>query len=638
MAQRCRVRALVVATVVALAAAACGGGSKKSNGTTTTVAGEGASGTGSATVNPLFVATDAEGKSTGGTNPVTVLIRPSTDGKLRVGFSEDEVAGTGDQWRAAGWSAVTVATLLTGAPLRNREVQFDVSGRIDGPSAGALMTVAVLSILRNEPMQNDVTMTGAINPDGTIGPVGGIPYKVDGAVEAQKKRMLIPAGQRNATDDDGDPVDVVDVGRRKGVEVSEVEDIFAAYRAFTGKELPRPAPSTNTRLDETTYQKLQAKVTTWLARFDRSVGEFGTLPAAIRQELSGLATDADTAHEQAQKLTQNGLQAGAFSRAIQAAALANAAVRIGQNFQLFLDGDVDGFVSRIRASQAIRGEVRGFVDSLKAYQPKTVSDAGALAGAYADAIDAVSMSEFGESLFNAEAATRAEALQNALIGAVYYELAGTLLEAARDAFDVSRDLGGPPLGTGIDLHDVSEFFRRGGQANLEAFETLIIEPAAERANLSATAAKAAFANADTGYALSVSAVNVMSALEEYFGDAATSDFATLGGSALLYIRAAGLLATYYSLGEIDPETNELTGIKNDRAFQAAIDLAQSQLSGGIGLLQSKQVNPTIAVANNEIAGVEREGDAPDKLEALGTYWTGYINTRVLAYLGGFAAT
>src|SRR5262245_50699661 len=65
---------------------------------------------------PLAVVTTDQG-SEGTSNPVTIRLREGSGDKFRVGFTEDEVAGTGDQWRAAGWNAATVATLLTGSPL-----------------------------------------------------------------------------------------------------------------------------------------------------------------------------------------------------------------------------------------------------------------------------------------------------------------------------------------------------------------------------------------------------------------------------------------------------------------------------------------------------------------------------------------
>jgi uncharacterized protein len=640
------VRGFAVVAVMAILAAACGGGSSKGGGSTTTTstsAGGGASttginGTGSVTINPLFVSTDGNGKSTGGTEAVTVRIQPSSDGKLRVGFNEDEVGGTGDQWRAAGWGAVTVATLITGAPLANRDVEFDITGKIDGPSAGCLMTIGVLSLLRGDKLASDITMTGTINPDGTVGPVGGIPYKVDGVVAAHKTRMLIPTGERNSADDSGKLVDVVAIAQRKGITATEVSNVYDAYKAFTGKDLPKSPAASSVKLDEPTYQKMKAKVETWFAKYDSSVGDFRSLAPVIQNRLSSIATQAASTHAEAVKLSDEGLQAGAFSKAVAAAALANAASKTGQQVQILLTQGVRAFVSKIKATQSISGQINGLVDSLKTFQPRTVSDAGALSEAYGAAIDAVSLSISGQSLLDSTAGESLETqAAQVTAGAVYYEFAGSLVQEASDILDISRDLGGAVLGPHVDTHDVAEFFRRAGEANLAAFESVIIAPQADAANISLTSAKREFQGIDTDYGLAVSGLSVIGGLQKYFGDAASSDYAELGGAISLYNRTAGLIAKYYSLGEVNPRTLEVTGISNDSAFSASINLAQSQLAGGVGLLQSKQVNPTIAVADNEIASVDREGNASDKLTALTEYWDGYLNSRVLAYLGGFAA-
>jgi uncharacterized protein len=636
------VRVFATVAVLTLVAAACSGGSKsssdKKNTTSTVAGGSGINGTGSVAINPLFVSKSASGKSSGGTNPVTVRVNTSSDGKLRVGFNEDEVAGTGDQWRAAGWGAVTVATLLTGAPLSNRDVEFDVTGKIDGPSAGCLMTVAVIALLRGDKLENDITMTGTINPDGTVGPVGGIPYKIDGVVAAHKTRMLIPTGQRNSRDDAGHLVDVVAKAEKKGITVTEVSDIYEAYKAFTGKDLPRSTPVSTVKLDEATYQKLQAKVQTWLAKYDSSLSDIDSLDPTIKDALQGFTDLATSTRTQAKKLSNEGLQAGAFSKAVEAAAYANAASRTGQQLQILLSQGVSAFVKKIEASQSIKGQISGLVNSLKTFQPRTVSDAGALADAYGLAVDALSLSAFGQNLLDS---TSGQTFQNQVtqvtIGAVLFELAGSVVQQATDVLDVGRDLGGAVLGPKVDTHDVAEFFRRAGEANLNAFETLIIAPEADNANVSLSSAKRQFQNRDFDYGLAVSGLSVMGGLEKYFGAAAASDYAELGGAMSLYNRTSGLISKYYSLGEIDPNTLDVTGISNDSAYSAAIDLAQKQLAGGVGLLQSKQVNPTLAVANNEIAGVDREGTASDKLSALTEYWDGYLNSRVLAYLGGFAA-
>jgi hypothetical protein len=299
---------------------------------------------------------------------------------------------------------------------------------------------------------------------------------------------------------------------------------------------------------------------------------------------------------------------------------------------------VGPFVSKIKSSASISGQIAGLVDTLKTFKPRTVSDAGALAEAYGDAVDAVSLSSFAQNLLDTTAGESVDdQVAQVTEGAVFFEFAGTIVDEAADVLDVGRDLGGAVLGPKVDTHDVAEFFRKAGEANLDAFESVVIAPLADKANVSATSAKQQFEEADLDYGLSVSGLNVMGGLQKYFGDAASSDYAELGGAVALYNRTSALIAKYYSLGQVDPDTLDVTGISNDPAFQAAIGLAQSQLASGVALLQTKNVNPTIAVADNEIAGVDREGQASDKLDALSEYWDGYLNSRVLAYLGGFAS-
>ncbi len=247
----------------------------------------------------------------------------------------------------------------------------------------------------------------------------------------------------------------------------------------------------------------------------------------------------------------------------------------------------------------------------------------------------MTLSVFGQNQLDAVGSSD-NAIVQATLGALFYEFAGTLVDSARDQLDVGRGLGGANLGPSIQTNDVAEFFRKAADANLNVFESLIVAPAAESANVSLNTAKVNFAGKDLTYALAESGVGVVGSLQKYFGDAASSAYAGIGGAVALYSRTAGLLAKYYSLGEVDPETLDVKDIQNPEAFNAAIELAQSQLAGGIGVLQAKQVNPMIPVAFNEIAGVDREGTASDKLNALGQYWEGYLNTRVLAYLGGFA--
>lgn len=623
-----RYRWFVLAVVVATAGATLGSvapvAAKKSNAK-------------SVTLNALFFQQTADGPS-GGTNKFTVRYEKTSGKTFRVGFSEDEVAGTGDQWRAAGWNAAVVATLLTGAPLAGREVRFDVNGRIDGPSAGALMTLGLLSLIRGDKLKTDVTMTGTINPDGTVGPVGGIPYKVDGVRKAHKKRMLIPAGQRNSKDADGNLVDVVALARRKGIKVSEVADVYAVYKAFTGKTLPRPKAGGNTELSEDTYAEIKAKVKGQLADFQSSVGQFNSLDPTIRSQLASIASQGQDAADRAGKLSDQGLQAGAYVAALEAAALANAAVKTGRAVQVLLTQGVSPFVAQVQSSAAIQGKVEALVDELKNFKPKSVSDASALIEAYGNTVDALSLSRYSSNLLEQadQAATLEEAVPTAVGGAVYAEFAGTIVDGTKDVLDVGRGLGGPKLAKGVNLKSVADFFRKAAEANLAAFDTIVVEPQANEAGMNAEVFKSRFASAEFDYALAQSSLGVLQGgLDEYLGDARTASYARLGGAAALYARSAQLLAKYYSIHAILDDNLDVTGVVHEKALTKALDFGSDQVERNIALLRSKKVEPALVVAGYEAAGVDREGGASDKLDALGSYLGAFVGARILAYLGGF---
>ena len=122
---------------------------------------------------------------------------------------------------------------------------------IGGPSAGGVMTVATVSLLENWKMDNRTVMTGMINPDGSIGPIGGIIYKIDAANSVGATRFLIPKGQDKYTEMQTTTetsngwirtvtkpvtIDVSDYAMDNyGIEVNEASDINDALQYFTGK-------------------------------------------------------------------------------------------------------------------------------------------------------------------------------------------------------------------------------------------------------------------------------------------------------------------------------------------------------------------------------------------------------------------
>ncbi len=70
---------------------------------------------------------------------------------------------------------------------------------VGGGSAGAAATVATIAALEDKRLREDVAITGSVNPDGTIGQVGGILEKAQAVAEAGFTTFLIPDGQAKVT-------------------------------------------------------------------------------------------------------------------------------------------------------------------------------------------------------------------------------------------------------------------------------------------------------------------------------------------------------------------------------------------------------------------------------------------------------
>ncbi|HPF21927.1 MAG TPA: endopeptidase La [Hyphomonas sp.] len=102
----------------------------------------------------------------------------------------------------------------------------------DGPSAGAAMTTAIVSLLTGIPVNREVAMTGEISLRGRVLPIGGLKEKLLAALRGGIKTVLIP--EENEKDLEEIPETV-----KTGLKIIPVSDIDEVLKiALTGPLAP----------------------------------------------------------------------------------------------------------------------------------------------------------------------------------------------------------------------------------------------------------------------------------------------------------------------------------------------------------------------------------------------------------------
>ena len=126
-------------------------------------------------------------------------------------------------------------TPLLGVSLEDRpkydfplDVQID-SGQVGGPSAGLAFTLAILDRLTPGKLTGPepVAVTGTIELDGTVGPVGGVVQKTEAAVREGAKLFIVP-------DDEYADAKRAARGRLEVRKVSNLDEALAVLRSVGG--------------------------------------------------------------------------------------------------------------------------------------------------------------------------------------------------------------------------------------------------------------------------------------------------------------------------------------------------------------------------------------------------------------------
>ena len=102
----------------------------------------------------------------------------------------------------------------------------------DGPSAGAAMATAIISVITGIPVRRDVAMTGEVTLRGRVLPIGGLKEKLLAALRAGIKTVIIPA------DNEKDLAEIPD-NVKNGMKIVPVKTIEEVLKVALARQ-PEP--------------------------------------------------------------------------------------------------------------------------------------------------------------------------------------------------------------------------------------------------------------------------------------------------------------------------------------------------------------------------------------------------------------
>ena len=216
--------------------------------------------------------------STSGIEPARVWATKNGASKFTIELDGIAAKGAGPQWTAASAAAAAVGSMVSGLNPGRVDVDFAITGPTDGPSAGGILTVGVLAALLGAPLRGDMTMTGTISPDGSIGPIGGADLKLKAAAAQGYSRVLLPLANMTVRDKESNTtMSAIEAGKKLGLEVQGVGNVQEAFTLFTNGKFAYaasppftlPAPVTAVTQRQTT------------ALLDRLAQELEAMPTGI---------------------------------------------------------------------------------------------------------------------------------------------------------------------------------------------------------------------------------------------------------------------------------------------------------------------------------------------------------------------
>jgi hypothetical protein len=405
---------------------------------------------------------------------------------------------------------------------------------------------------------------------------------------------------------------------------------------------------------------MQAKTSAWVAKAQSSRlvarRTLQKLPAPLRfpsldAQISELIT-------RAQDEQRQGLVPAAFGSALQAAAGADVLARLATSCVRIVEGDIGALLVELRSLEVIETRHTAFLAQLSTETPESIDGFSRLVEAHQGGANALASLRLAQRQ-SRELAQLVEGLgkgqlprewavllaqsggyrnkvlaillgSKALEPMLQYVVADYVIDASRDLYDAGARTGRPVPVSEEAVKALARSYTSAAKANLDYYDSLMLEGEARAAGASLAAAKDAKAAGNLHYKLALEQMQFALAKRERSG--LHESLATLAASLNVYMTSSLLVAQEYSLG-VQKQADGTLKVTHDKALASMLELAElktreaaAQAKAAVGVV------PISAQSDYLLARARREGDVAAKLEALEGFWKSSVESQLAVAL------
>jgi len=173
----------------------------------------------------------------GSGSAISGIILP-IESEVTLGGKEKEIIATGKLGDIAKEAVKNVSAIIKkyfGEDLTGKYdiyVQFlQTYEGVEGDSASIAIAVSIISAFKNVPVKQDYAMTGSLSVRGEVLPVGGVSSKIEAAIEAGLKNVIVPKSNM-----DDIVISPEMLGKIRIISVEDISEVLKEVMDWKGKQ------------------------------------------------------------------------------------------------------------------------------------------------------------------------------------------------------------------------------------------------------------------------------------------------------------------------------------------------------------------------------------------------------------------